>query len=249
MKILVTGSKGFIGRLLVFYLRRQGHKVYEFDKYDFMPRNKVDVVYHLAANANAFASVKHPFQALQNIDITYSVLEWMRKKGVKNIIYTSSREVYSLANPYGASKLCGEALINSYCNAYNFNAISVRLSNICGKGNHPHRFIEQAIEKAKANKDITIFGKNKVLNFVHVDDCVIILSSFLDKIKGYQVKEIASSKSYLLTDVAKEIIKLTSSKSKIIITKNRSGETMSYVPKLRGNLVTKSLKNIIKKCI
>jgi len=229
MKVLVTGSKGFIGSRLVIALQKLGCQVYEFDKGDLLPEENMDVVYHLAAHVNAYESVFQPIQAKENIDLVFDVLEWMRSGKCKKIVFASSREIYSLVNPYGVSKFCGEMIIQSYAQLYGIEACIVRLSNIYGKGNLSHRFIEKTISLAKKNDDIVIYGgKDKVLNFVHVDDCVEALTEYLWKSGG--IDHIASTKSWKLADIAQEIVTLLHSRSKIFYRPNRKGETLEYYP-------------------
>lgn len=229
--ILVTGDRGFIGTNLKPKLKG----VVGFDRGDNFPGFKVDKVVHLAADALAYDSVKNPSFYENNTKVCFDTLEYMRKMGVKKMLFTSSREVYSCLNPYGASKVACEALIQSYCNCYGMGATILRMANIYGKGNLGCRFIETVIEKAKKNEDITIFGgEQKVMNFVHVDDCTDIIASELDKIVegGVGVYDLASPQSHSLTYVADLIVKKLGSKSKILSAPNRTGETMSYIPKV-----------------
>ena len=247
---LVTGSAGFIGSHLVKELRKIGCKVIEFDLGDKLPKGGVDVVYHLAANANAYDSVSHPEKAFKNLEIMFKVLEWMRKTGTKKIIFTSSREAFSLVNPYGASKLACENLIEPYCKTFGFAAISARLANVSGKGNLSYRFIENTIEKCGKNEDVEIYG-DKVINFINIKECVeklIGLTNFLVPCVN-TVFEIANEKSYPLKDVAKRIKKLTSSKSKIVMKDNRLGETLEYYPQQKTWLIKTRINEIIKRCL
>lgn len=250
MIILLTGNKGFIGRNLEKALIEQGHKVIGYDIGDTLPMGKVDLVFHLAANVNAFESVNKPFLAIENIDLMFEILEWMRQTGSNKIIYTSSREVYSLENPYGASKLCGEIMLEPYCKTFGIGAISVRLANIFGKGNLPHRFIEQTISKAYKNEPIEIYG-DKIMNFVHINECVKKLVEFIPKVEPFKnkIKEVANTKSYHLTEIAEIILELTRSKSTISMKDNRLGETMVYEPQMKNNLIAVGIRKMIKRCL
>lgn len=252
MKILITGNLGFIGRHLQKKLIQLGHEVIGYDLGDRLPDKKVDLVYHLAANVNAFESVDKPFLAIENVDLMFEVLEWMRITGSNRIIYTSSREVYSLVNPYGASKLMGETMLEPYCRTFGIGAISARLANIFGKGNLPHRFIEQTISKAYKNEDIDVYGgKDKVMNFVHINDCISKLVKFIKEIEPGKnlIKEVASEKSWSLYAVAECIVDLTKSKSKLVVKDNRIGETLEYIPQIKGDLISVPLPKTIKRCL
>lgn len=251
MRILITGSRGFIGRYLVERLKN--HSVYEFDKDDELPKTGVDIVFHLASKVNAFQSVTEPMEGMENIELTYRILEWMRQTKTKNIIFTSSREVYSMANPYGVSKKCSELVIENYTQLYDITAISARLANIYGQGNLEYRFIENTIEKVKKNEDVVIHGgSQKILNFVHIDDCIDRLVNLAYQImgtSGFQVVDVASDKSWRLTDILKVIVEELGFDGKITLDNNRKGETLCYIPNQNQLLIKdRLLEKVLELC-
>ena len=215
MKILVTGHKGFCGSHLFNKLKEAGHMVVGYDRGDMFMFPRVDVVYHLAANPKVEESVVDPRLALENIQCTFNVLEWMRASFTKKIIFASSVAGEYLA-PYNASKLSSEKLIESYCHSYNMGGVSLRFGNIYGDGDRADRFIPTVLGKAKRGDDIYIYGKKG--DFIHINDVVdIYVDNYKNiergKHKVYEIK----NKETSLVDVADEIIKLTNSKSKIIL--------------------------------
>lgn len=243
-KILITGHKGFIGSAL-FKKLSQKHQVLGFDRRDKLPKEKVDIVYHLAANANVCESVKNPELATENVSLTYEILEWMIKTKTKRVIFTSSREVFSQINPYGRSKAACETLIKHFCEIYGIQATIVRLPNIYGKNDKPYRFFPTVLNNAANNKDIFIYGK-KILNFVYLKNCIDHLINLRYK-NG--VLNMAYPKSYNLEIIAKKIIHHVGSRSKIILKGNRKGETMKYIPKnidlLCSTSIDEGIKNIL----
>src|SRR5919106_4146443 len=104
MKILVTGSSGQIGTNLALRLQRNGHDVFGVDKrlntwtdaFPYLLQDlaghyapfrggingveypQVDLVVHLAAHAKVHELVRQPHRAMQNITMTYNVLEYCR---------------------------------------------------------------------------------------------------------------------------------------------------------------------------
>ena len=118
MKILITGSLGFIATNLILYLsKNQNYKIVGVDsgisgatnkeftmdtcKHNFFNicekeklcklLHNVDVVIHLAANGNVIESIKSPILNFENnVNSTLNLLECMREMKVKNLIFSST---------------------------------------------------------------------------------------------------------------------------------------------------------------
>jgi nucleoside-diphosphate-sugar epimerase len=135
--------------------------------------------------------VRFPHGALENITMTYNVLEYCRQRSVP-IVFSSSREVYGdihrfeteennadfafTESPYSASKIAGEALVYSYAKCYGLPYLVFRFSNVYGRFDNDiermERVIPLFIRKISNDEDITVYGPEKVLDFTYVDDCV-----------------------------------------------------------------------------
>lgn len=114
-KVLVTGSKGTLGKPLVAELKKRGHEVWEVDlqhgpgeKYfradighyrqlERVFEQDYDYVYHLAAEFGRING-EHYYDTLWETNVigTRNILEWQLKKGFK-LIFTSSSEIYGEA--------------------------------------------------------------------------------------------------------------------------------------------------------
>lgn len=218
MRILITGSSGQIGTNLALYLQERGHFVFGVDKRpntwtndietllqdlsvpyrnfkggighaDYPP--DLDLVVHFAAHAKVHELVEQPDRALENITMSYNVLEYCRQNGLP-IIFSSSREVYGdihryiteesyadfafTESPYSASKISSEALIYSYAQCYGLRYLVFRFSNVYGRYDNDIermlRVIPHFIRQISQRKPITVYGKDKVLDFTYVDDCI-----------------------------------------------------------------------------
>ena len=218
MRILITGSSGQIGTNLALRLQEEGHYVFGVDKrpntwttqietllqdlsmpyssfetgighVDY-PRD-IDVVVHFAAHAKVHELVQQPDRALENITMTFNVLEYCRHHNLP-VIFSSSREVYGdihryiteesyadfafTESPYSASKIAGEALIYSYAQCYGLRYLVFRFSNVYGRYdndlNRMRRVIPKFIQQISRGETITVFGGDKVLDFTYIDDCV-----------------------------------------------------------------------------
>lgn len=116
-----------------------------------------DLVLHFAANADVRFGVDHPRRDLeQNTIATFNVLEAMRAAGVRRIAFSSTGSVYGEATVfptpedapfpiqtslYATSKLAGEGLIASYCQAFGFQGCVFRFVSILGERyTHGHVF-------------------------------------------------------------------------------------------------------------
>jgi nucleoside-diphosphate-sugar epimerase len=226
MRVLITGTSGQIGTNLALRLMDAGHYVFGVDKRintwtgrfqyllqdlssPYPPYDKgiggveypqVDIVVHLAAHAKVHELVRQPHRAMENINMTYNVLEYCRLARLP-IIFSSSREVYGdihryiedeslrpatmgestahfayTESPYSASKIASEALIYSYARCYGLKYIVFRFSNVYGRYDNDiermERVIPLFIRRIANDEPITIYGENKVLDFTYVDDCV-----------------------------------------------------------------------------
>jgi nucleoside-diphosphate-sugar epimerase len=226
MRVLITGSSGQIGTNLALRLLVEGHSVFGVDKRlnswtdrfryilqdlttPYPPHERgiggveyppVDVVVHLAAHAKVHELVRLPHRAIENITMTYNVLEYCRLAHLP-IIFSSSREVYGdihryiedeqdrpatmgestahfayTESPYSASKIASEALIYSYARCYGLKYIVFRFSNVYGRYDSDiermERVIPLFIRRISNGELITIYGEKKVLDFTYVDDCV-----------------------------------------------------------------------------
>ncbi len=210
-------------------------------------KKRPDLIIHLAANARVHDSVVNPSLASDNYLMTSNLLEYARENKIPKLLFASSREVYgeshggrkknesnhdikNLKAPYTASKIGSEALIHSYSACYDINIVIARLSNVYGRYDVSERVIPLFLYYAERDRDLTIFGKEKKLDFTYIDDTINGLTKIVkrfDKVKGETIN-LASGKSSKLIDVAKFIISQTESNSKIKISSKRTGEISHF---------------------
>ncbi len=200
---------------------------------------KSDVIFHLAAAVGVELIVKEPLQSLTtNIKGSEIVLE-MANRYHKKILITSTSEIYGknvngplketddriLGSPlkarwsYSTAKAVDEMLAYVYWKEKGVPSIIVRLFNTVGPrqtgayGMVMPRFITQALE----NKPITVYGSGKQSRcFIHVNDVIKALVKLIDESKSVgEVFNIGSQEEITIEQLAKEIIKITKSKSRI----------------------------------
>ncbi len=206
-----------------------------------------DLVIHLAANARVYNLVKEPKLAKDNFLTTFNTLDFARKNNIRRFMLASSRETYgnsdkvvysenevyiqNCESPYTASKIGGEALVHAYQQCYGINFIIFRFSNVYGMFDDSDRVIPLFIRLTKENKDLIVFGKEKLLDFTYIDDCI---SGILKAIKNFEKAKndtynLGSGKGPSIIEVAQLIQKMMKSKNKIIIKENRTGEVVKFI--------------------
>ncbi|MDD5623349.1 MAG: SDR family NAD(P)-dependent oxidoreductase [Candidatus Peribacteraceae bacterium] len=207
---------------------------------------KADVVVHLAANARVYELVEHPEMARDNFLTTFHMLEWARMNGAKRFIFASSRETYgnihvdrytedlvrveNCESPYTASKIGGEALVESYRRCYGLGTTIVRFSNVYGMYDDSERVVPLFIRRARKNEPLTIFGKEKCLDFTYIDDTVAAVMLLLQKTDGVQGEtfNIAFGEAHTIVELANLIRTLLKSTSTVTIQPSRTGEVTRY---------------------
>jgi UDP-glucose 4-epimerase len=160
---------------------------------------KPDCVVHLAAWAKVHQLVVEPAKALENVEMSFHALEVARMHGAP-IVFGSSREVYGdihrhvtdegmadfvvAESPYSASKIAGEAFMYSYAKCYGLPVLVFRFSNVYGRfdsdAERMERVIPLFLQRMAAGEPITVFGRNKMLDFTYVDDCVAGIRAGID---------------------------------------------------------------------
>ena len=278
MRILITGSSGQIGTNLGLYLQERSHYVFGIDKrpnawtseietllqdlsapyrhhkggigVEYPP--DLDLVVHLAAHAKVHELVQQPHRALENINMTFNVLEFCRQNDVP-IIFSSSREVYGdihryiteesyadfafTESPYSASKISGEALIYSYAQCYGLRYLVFRFSNVYGRYDNDIermlRVIPHFIREINNGRPITIYGEEKVLDFTYIDDCVSGVASGIEKLVGGEIANhtinLAYGQGNSLVDMANFIGEALGKEPDMTIEPARVGEVTHYV--------------------
>ena len=227
MKALVTGAAGFIGSSLVDRLLSLGHDVVGFDDLStghmrFLegaarsPRFQlvrgdlldpdaitgaaagVEIVFHLAANADVRFGLEHPRKDLeQNAAATSNVLEAMRAHGVSRIAFSSTGSVYGepavfptpedasfpvQTSLYGASKIAAEGMISAYCDGFGMQACVFRFVSILGE-RYTHGHVFDFYKQLLAHPDtLHVLGNGKQRkSYLYVQDCIDAILAAVEK--------------------------------------------------------------------
>jgi nucleoside-diphosphate-sugar epimerase len=217
-----------------------------------LPSGPFDVVLHLAAHAKVYELVEHPERAMENIQMLFTVLEYCRRHEFP-IIFSSSREVYgdihhhitheSLADfvvaesPYSASKISGEALVYSYFQCYQLPHLVFRFSNVYGRFDNDAKRMERVIplfiDRINRGEPITVFGRDKVLDFTYVDDCVQGVmkgvAALTERRLSAQTINLAYGQGWTLVDLVNLVSLGLGKTPQVTYQPSRPGEVMRYV--------------------
>ena len=253
MRILITGGAGFIGSHMVNRLMRQNNEVTVFDNLssgrkefiehhldkanfrfiqaDLKDLDEVkhamkghDVVFHFGANGDIRRGIEETDLHLKEGTVTtYNVLEAMRIKKTRKIVFSSSATIYGEApviplpedygplfpiSLYGAGKLASEGLVSAFCHTFNMQGWIFRFANIVGK-RMGHGVIFDFIDKLRGNPhELEILGNGKQQKpFVCVEDCIdAILFGFNNSNDGVNVLNIGCSTSTDVTTIAEMLV-------------------------------------------
>ena len=231
---LVTGGYGFIGSHMVDLLIKKGHKVRIIDdlsgghrknlshikntKIKFLKKNindlsknesifkNVDYIFHFAGKGDIVPSIENPSEYIKtNVIGTERILENIRNKKIKKLVYAASSSCYGLAKvptsenhqiktlyPYALSKYLGEKLCLHYNKIYKIPINSIRIFNAYGPrvrttgvyGAVFGVFFKQVL----SNKPLTIVGNGEQKrDFLYVTD---VCEAFYKAAKSKKTGEI-----------------------------------------------------------
>lgn len=194
---------------------------------------KFDYVFHYAAVVGVARTLENPVMVLNDITGIKNILSLSKNTGVKRVYFSSSSEVYgepvefpqneettplNSRLPYAIVKNVGEAYLKSYKKEYDLDFTIFRFFNTYGVKQSKDFVVSKFISKAINNEDITIYGDgNQTRTFCYVDDNVdACLNAFYQNRFVNDVVNIGGDVEITILNLARTIIKLTGSKSKIV---------------------------------
>ena len=223
--VIITGSSGFIGKNLVVEVINSGYRVIgvdakpqkvmmegythfiidltdkkQFDELDRHVDNlNVVAVFHLAAKIKVDKAVSNPEKYYShNIIGSLNLLEFMKKHGIFQIIFSSTAVVYGnilsgngyreeeaggKLSVYGRTKLQFEEILQDYT-AHGFKGYIFRFFNVAGEypDKTPCHLIDIIVKKIHKRENLMIFGSDYetrdgtcVRDYIHIKD---IISAF-----------------------------------------------------------------------
>jgi CDP-glucose 4,6-dehydratase len=227
MNISITGATGLVGSHLANYYLNLGWDVYALVKDEssasilnkrvnrvygnvnnkqdvdyFIQRSLPDYFVHLAAQTQAYDSLKYPYQTFYtNLIGTLNIVESLKEySSCKSILIASSDKAYGELTskeykedhpingiyPYDASKSATEIISMSYKKTYNMPIAITRCCNIYGiNDTNQERLITGIVSCYVNNSTFSIRNNGEdVREYIHVNDVVSAYSHILDFIQS-----------------------------------------------------------------
>lgn len=192
-----------------------------------------DFVFHYAAVVGVARTLENPKMVLDDVEGIKNILNLSKNSNVKKVFYSSSSEVYgepvelpqfedttplNSRLPYAIVKNIGEAFLKSYQQEFGLDYTIFRFFNTYGPNQSTDFVIAKFINCAINNKDITVYGDgSQTRTFCYIDDNLDTAERILkDNLFNNEVLNVGSDFEISMLDLAKKIISLLNSKSKII---------------------------------
>ena len=247
MKILVTGSKGFLGKNLIEALKniKEGkdktrlyldiEEIYECsrettDKELKEYTKECDFVFHLAG----VTKTNNPEEFMEgNYNYTNKIINYLRENNNNCSIMFSSSTHAVLDTDYGKSKKASEDLLFNYSKEKNIKVYVYRLTNLFGKWARPNynSIIATLCYNAANDLELAVNHEDKELTLAYIDDVIDeILKCLTDKAtRNNDFYIIPITHKIILGEVVKLLNEFKETKNKLLIA---NMENNSFICKL-----------------
>jgi UDP-2-acetamido-2,6-beta-L-arabino-hexul-4-ose reductase len=232
--VLVTGSRGFIGKNLIEGLQRtKDIAVSTYDRGEAVGKleaslQEADVVYHLAGvnrpkEEKEFAEV--------NAGFTGQIIEILKKlRKFPTIVLASSTQAV-MENPYGKSKKAAEEALVVFSKTTGARIVIYRLPGVFGKWSLPNynTVVATFCQNIAHGLDVAISDRQKELTLVYIDDVVNEFLGILQKDHEENIYH-TIGKIYTITlgELADKIYELKNMRESLVVP-DLSDEFMRYL--------------------
>ncbi len=233
-----------------FYFKKLDLKNYK-DLEKYIKKYKINFIIHLAAQAGVRYSLKNPHTYIDNnITAFLNILEIMKKRKIKKIIYASSSSVYgkiknkifsesldtsSQINIYAVSKKTNELMAHAYHDLYKINSIGLRFFTVYGPYGRPDMSLNIFADGIRNLKKFELFNNGKMVrDFTYIDDVVTSVFKLFKKFsiskkKTCNIFNIGTSSPVRLKKYVKLISDNLNKKPKIVLKELQKGDVKSTI--------------------
>ena len=241
--ILITGGSGFIGghvvdallknkyQVTILDLNQPKRKDVKFIKGSILDKSiirsalkNINIVFHLAAVSDITKVKGIPLKTIEtNILGTTFLLESARNANIDRFVFAGSIYSYGTAgNLYTTSKTSSELIIKNYKLIYGQKFTILRYATAYGPRNREVDAVSIFVRRALKNLDLIIHGNGQQKrNYIYAEDLGYGSLAALEEKSTNKTITLAAKKNTKIIDLAKMIIKITKSKSKIIFNKEK----------------------------
>lgn len=189
-----------------------------------LEKHEIDVVVHFAAQSHVDNSFNNSIQFTQdNISGTHNLLEACKRYNkLSRFVHISTDEVYgettraepfsedhlpNPTNPYAATKISAEFLVQSYFHCFDLPTIIIRGNNVYGPRQYPEKVIPKFIMSLSHGQKCTIHGNgNTRRNFIYIDDMCQCIATVLTKGVVNEIYNIGTTNEWSVLQIADMLI-------------------------------------------
>jgi UDP-glucose 4-epimerase len=180
-----------------------------------------------------------------NVRGTFNVMEACVGRGVKRLVYSSSASVYgdAVAEPmteehpfnnqnfYGATKICGEAMLRAFHHRYGLDYVGLRYMNVYGpRQDYRGAYIAVIMKMLDAidrGESPTILGDgSEAFDFIAVEDCALANVRAMQAETSDRFYNVGTGTRTSLKELAELLLQLTG-----------SNQPIRYAPRSTATLV------------
>ncbi|MBO7651438.1 MAG: NAD-dependent epimerase/dehydratase family protein [Bacteroidales bacterium] len=218
------------------------------DIMEIMVSYQFHYVFHYAAMVGVLRTQAHPVGVLEDLRGIENICRLSKNTGVKRIFFASSSEVYgepvefpqnahttplNSRVPYAVVKNIGEAFLRSYNKEFGLDYTIFRFFNTYGPKQSKDFVISKFLNMALRGDDISVYGDgSQSRTFCYIDDNIdaTVKIAYSDLYIN-DVVNIGNSRETSIMELAKIIIDITGSKSKIVyLPPLKEGDMMRRCP-------------------
>jgi nucleoside-diphosphate-sugar epimerase len=211
------------------------------ERISFLP----DVVIHLAAKAGVQPSLANATGYIKaNIACTNTILEWMKAKQIKKLVFASSSSVYGNTrempfvesqntdnpiSPYAFTKRSCELMNYTYHQLYEIDILNLRFFTVYGERQRPDLAIHKFVRKIFLNEPIHIFGKGDTArDYTYWSDTVAGVSAAINYVlhnsSVFEAINIGNNEPIPLITLVNEIAEVMNKEPQIVYEDKKAGD-------------------------
>jgi len=210
-----------------------------FHKVDVADRDEVtklckgvDVIFHFAAILGVDIVADNPIETMETeVNGMQSVAYAASVNRVPKIVYASTSGIYGhlaleksvdeeiLVDPrtsYAMAKRYNEIYLASLFEEKGIESLALRFFNIYGPRQDNRMVIPRFMEQALSGKPLTVYGSGQqTRDFTYVDDAITATILLAEKVRGFEIFNIANEREATIQQLAETIISSSNSNSTI----------------------------------